>query len=51
MTHYDVIRSASKEDMAFILAHLAAGVLGEDLSAVPELKEMLLEFLNEEAQA
>lgn len=48
MTHYDVIKSASKEDMAFVLANLVTGAIGGDSSDIPELTEMLLEFLNEE---
>lgn len=51
MTHYDVIKNASKEDMATILAGLVAGAIGGDLSDIPELAETLLEFLDGEVPA
>ena len=50
MTNYDVIKNASKKDMATLLALLVAGALGGDLSDLPELTETLLEFLDQEAR-
>lgn len=49
MKNYDVIRQASKAQLAVILARLAAGLLDGDETTFAEVLPSMLEFLDEEA--
>ena len=51
MTHYDVIKKASKKDMAVILAALVKGLIDDDGPTWKEIVDIMTKFLDEEAPA
>lgn len=52
MTNYEVMRLASREQLATILAAMAMGLLGEDdAQTFKALRHEMLEYLDEDPEA
>lgn len=51
MTRYDVIKGASKKEMAIILAALAKGMAGDAGPTWQEILGVMQDFLDEEVPA